>query len=43
VRNKKVLTDRLAYARSLGKKESGNKKVLEEDYLKQKKKKLMKG
>ena len=30
---KKVLVDRLAYARSLRKKESENKKVLEEEYL----------
>ena len=33
---KKILVDRLAYARSLRKKESENKKALEEDYLKQK-------
>ena len=33
---KKVLVDRLAYARSLRKKESENKKVLEEEYLQQK-------
>ena len=33
---KKILVERLAYARSLRKKESENKKVLEEDYLKQK-------
>ena len=31
---KKVLTDRLAYARSLRKKEADNKKVLENEYLK---------
>ena len=40
---KKVLVDRLAYARSLRKKESENKKVLEKEYLQQKKKKLMIG
>ena len=33
---KKILVDRLAYARSLRKKESENKKVLEEEYLQQK-------
>ena len=33
---KKILVERLAYARSLRKKESENKKALEEDYLKQK-------
>jgi hypothetical protein len=33
---KKILVDRLAYARSLRKEESENKKVLEEDYLHQK-------
>ena len=33
---KKVLVERLAYARSLRKKESENKKALEDDYLKQK-------
>ena len=33
---KKVLVERLAYARSLRKKESENKKSLEDDYLKQK-------
>ena len=33
---KKVLVDRLAYARSLRKKESENKKVLENEYLQQK-------
>ena len=33
---KKVLVDRLAYARLLRKKESENKKILEEEYLQQK-------
>ena len=33
---RKILVDRLAYARSMRKKEAENKKVLQEDYLKQK-------
>jgi len=37
---KKVLVDRLAYARSLRKKESENKKVLEKEYLQQKEKEI---